>query len=229
MRQIMLVGATGLIGSQVRQLLRASKDCALHSIVRRKPDASNDYIEQALSDAELDSELSMRLRERLSGQRLDTFVCCLGTTIKDAGSKEAFLAVDRELVLRMARIAKELGARKAVIVSSVGADRGSSQFYLRVKGETEDLLEALRFEQLIVLRPGLLIGARKQHRAGEALAQKIQPLVDGLLLGRWRRYRSVDSAIVAAAITNAVNSVTNSPGITVWEHDQIVKTAQAKG
>jgi uncharacterized protein YbjT (DUF2867 family) len=228
MPQILLMGATGLVGAQVFDLLRSKQAHKLHAVVRKAPNSGAEYLPHVLADSEQDAELKIRLLERLSGQRLDVFICCLGTTIKDAGSKEAFLAVDRELFLRMARIAKELGARKAIVVSSVGADRASSQFYLRVKGEVEDLLEALKFKQLIILRPGLLIGERKQRRSGEALAQKVQPWFDGLLIGRWRRYRSIRSDVVAKAIANAANAdVVPSTKVIVWEHDDIRRSSAA--
>jgi uncharacterized protein YbjT (DUF2867 family) len=131
---------------------------------------------------------------------LDAYVCCLGTTLRAAGSRAAFIAVDRDLALRLAQLARGLGARHAVLVSSVGASRQSGTFYLRVKGEVEDAMASLGFERLDILQPGLLVGPRRERRPAEALAQRLVPLADPLLLGRLRDYRSIPATVVADAI-----------------------------
>jgi uncharacterized protein YbjT (DUF2867 family) len=131
---------------------------------------------------------------------LDVFVCCLGTTLKAAGSREGFIAVDRDLVLQLAQLAHHHGARHAIVVTSVGASRQSGNFYLRIKGEVEDALEAMGFDRLDIVRPGLMIGARPDRRPTEALAQRFAPWLNPLLLGRFRPYRSIESANVANAV-----------------------------
>jgi uncharacterized protein YbjT (DUF2867 family) len=145
--------------------------------------------------------------------------CALGTTIAAAGSQDAFRRVDFDCTLAFARFALRAGARRFVLVSSVGADAGSTNFYLRVKGEVEDALRALPFESLVVLRPGLLLGDRRESRPAEALARFVAPLFNPLLLGPLAKYRSVYADRVAAAMVAAAFedrrgvSVLDVPGI----------------
>ena len=150
-----------------------------------------------LSDPSRDDDLTANLRA-LAGD-VDACVCALGTTIRQAGSREAFLAVDRDLVIRVATIARTLGATRMVLVSSVGASAQSDNFYLRVKGETERALGELGFERLDLLRPGLLLGERSEKRAAEQWGQRLAPLFNPLLRGALRRYRAIAAADVAAA------------------------------
>jgi uncharacterized protein YbjT (DUF2867 family) len=131
---------------------------------------------------------------------LDVFVSCLGTTIKAAGSREGFIAVDRDLVLQLAQLAHQHGAKHAIVVTSVGASRQSGNFYLRIKGEVEDALEAMGFDRLDIVRPGLLLGARPDRRPAEALAQHFAPFFNPLLVGRLGVYRSIESSQVAHAV-----------------------------
>lgn len=154
---------------------------------------------------------------------LDAFVSCMGTTQRAAGSREAFLAVDRELVLRLAQLARGMGARHAILVSSVGASRQSGNFYLRVKGEVEDAMERLGFARLDVLQPGLLIGSRGERRPAEALAQRFAPLANVLLAGKLRPYRSVQADTVARAIVALLGD--SAPGVFSHTHDAIVELA----
>jgi len=159
--------------------------------------------------------------------RLDAYVSCLGSTIRAAGSREAFIAVDRDLVLRLAQTAFQQGARHAVLVSSVGASRQSGTFYLRVKGEIEDALEAMGFERLDILQPGLLLGARVEHRPGEALARALAPLGNLALLGKLRRFRAIEADSVARAIVRLLEF--DAPGRFVHENDSMHDLAGDRG
>jgi len=132
----------------------------------------------------------------------DVLVIALGTTIAaEGGDRQAFRAVDLDLVLAVARAARAAGTRQAIVVSSVGADAASRNFYLSVKGETESALTALNFARLDILRPGLLRGHRRgAPRPAEAIGQIVAPLIDPLLLGSLAKYRSIRARDVAAAI-----------------------------
>jgi len=110
--------------------------------------------------------------------------CALGTTIRKAGSQEAFRHVDLELPLRAAEQALKAGAEQFIVVSSVGADPASKNFYLRTKGEIERELARLHFKALHILRPSLLIGKRPEFRLGEAIGMKIAPVLDCSRSGR---------------------------------------------
>lgn len=210
-RNIFLAGATGLVGGEVVRALLANRGWQGRVIAPvRRPLAMTDARLIALpadfSEATGDGALRQSLQSMLSGEPLSVFVCCLGTTIKAAGSREAFIAVDRELVLHLARLAGECAARQAILVSSAGASRQSGNFYLRVKGEVEDGLEALGFARVDILRPGLLLGARNERRPGEAVAQALSPLSDLVLRGKLARYRSIDAADVAKAIVRLIDA-----------------------
>ncbi len=221
---LLLAGATGLVGGRVVASLLGDRQWSgkILAPVRRMP-ATDDKrllaIVASLSDATEDARLQERLRAALSGETLDAYVSCLGTTLKTAGSREAFIAVDRELVLRMARIARELGARQAIVVSSAGASRQSGNFYLRVKGEVEDSLEKMGFDRLDILQPGLLLGARGERRPGEALAQTLSPLFNPLLVGGLRQYRSIDAIDVGNAIAALAGK--SGSGQFVHRYDEI--------
>jgi uncharacterized protein YbjT (DUF2867 family) len=219
---ILLAGATGLVGGLVlRRLLASDFTGTVVAPSRRATglddprlldlpcDFSADGVEARIVEA-------LRARDALP---LDAFVCALGTTLRAAGSRAAFIAVDRDLVLRLATFAYAQGARRAVLVSSVGASRQSGNFYLRVKGEVEDAVEAIGFSRVDTLQPGLLLGPRETRRPAEALAQRAAPLADLLLHGRLRRYRSIDADAVAAAAIALLGE--RGPGIFSHEHEAI--------
>jgi uncharacterized protein YbjT (DUF2867 family) len=128
--------------------------------------------------------------------------CCLGTTIKKAGSQEAFRAVDHDAVLAFAKSARKAGARRFLLVSALGANPSSRVFYNRVKGETEEDLKAVGFESLIILRPSLLLGDRAESRPGEHAAIVVSKVLGPLLRpfsGRPIEARTVARAMLALA------------------------------
>jgi len=140
--------------------------------------------------------------DAIAAGRPQVAVIALGTTIKaQGGDKAAFRAVDYDLVLAVAKAAKDAGVRQLIVVSSVGAQFSSRNFYLSVKGETEDALAKLRFDRLDILRPGLLRGHREGPvRAAEAIGAVASPLLDLLLRGSLTKYRSVRARDLAQAI-----------------------------
>ena len=203
-KRILLAGSTGLIGRQVALGLAADPAIGGPVVVpvRRDPgfaDAKIVPVVADLADSDGDAALEVRIREA-SGGGIDTYVSCLGTTMHDAGSPSAFLAVDRELVLRLARMAKNLGAKHAILVSSVGASEASRNFYLRVKGEVEHRLFYVVFPGIEITRRGGRLGARRARRRGELIAQLAAPIYNPLLGGKLRKYRAIESATVARAI-----------------------------
>lgn len=159
--------------------------------------------------------------DRAEGVESDCFFCCFGTTIKKAGSREAFRRVDLEIPLAWARAAREAGTERASLVSSVGADVGSGNFYLATKGETERAFRDLRFPSLDVFRPSLLLGERTETRWGEILAEPFAKAVSPFLFGGLRRYRPIEASAVAAAMANAAR--TGGAGFRVHEFDGILR------
>ena len=227
--RLLLAGGTGLVGGAVLRERLADRGWKGRIIapLRRVPALADPRLEPVvgpLTEAKADERVAAEVREKLGAQGLDAYVSCLGTTLEVAGSREAFIAVDRELVLRLAKLAHELCARRAILVSSVGASRQSGNFYLRIKGEVEDAIGDLGFQRLDILQPGLLLGERGEVRRGEAIAQTLAPIYNPLLRGaRLRRYRAIPALTVARAIVRLADLT--APGQFVHQHDAIVELA----
>lgn len=195
-KRIVIAGGTGLIGKQLVNQLAGMRDIDTHMLLRPLSGQPIVGVAQHVAKPE---DWPMIIREL----RPDVAICCLGTTMKTAGSKEGFRAVDHDLVLSFATAARAAGAQQFIAVSSVGAAASSSNFYLKTKGEAEDTVGAIDFERVDFLRPGLLTGGeRPESRPGESLAMLFSPLTDLLLWGPLSPYRSTPSAKVAQAIVN---------------------------
>lgn len=214
---VLLAGATGLVGGLALQRWLAQADGPLLlAPVRALPRMTHPRL-LALPGGW--DETSIRSALESQGASLDAYACCLGTTLRKAGSREAFLEVDRDMVLALGDIAHRLGARQALLVSSVGASAQSGNFYLRVKGEAERGLCALGFGRVDCLRPGLLLGERGERRPAEAVGQRLAPLANLLAQGPLRRYRAIAADEVAAALVTLCGR--DGEGRHVHEHDAI--------
>jgi uncharacterized protein YbjT (DUF2867 family) len=214
-RTALVLGATGLVGGHcVELLLRDGAWSRVTVLARRALGRTHPRLDERVVDFD-------RLGEQASAFAADDVFCCLGTTIKQAGSQAAFRRVDHDYVVRSAELAHERGARCFLLVTALGANAGSRVFYNRVKGEAERDVLALGFEGVALLRPSLLLGRRSGHRAGESLAQKVAPLLSPLLAGPLRKYRAIPAAAVARAMVRlAKDGVT---GVRVVENDEIAK------
>ena len=144
-----------------------------------------------------------RLESQLKGVTADAALCCLGTTLRKAGSRERFRAVDVDCVVTFARAARAANARRFIVISSVGANPGSRNFYLRTKGEMEQALEGIGFESLDILQPSALLGWRRNVRPLELAATGLMPLVNPLLVGRYLPYRGIAARTVGQAMLGA--------------------------
>lgn len=184
-QHILIAGATGLTGEHLLDRLLSEPTVSRVLAPTRRPLAAHPHLENPVGDL-------ATLLPTLSGE-VDTAFCCLGTTIKQAGSQEAFRAVDHDLVLAFARRARELGARHLVVISALGANLQSSVFYNRVKGETEEALKAMGWPQLTIARPSLLLGTRHDFRLGERLAAPLLRWLPG-------KYRGIDACALARAL-----------------------------
>jgi uncharacterized protein YbjT (DUF2867 family) len=155
----------------------------------------------ALPDAKLTEILISDLSElpamesRIRGER---YFCCLGTTIKTAGSWENFEKVDHAAIVEFARIARAHDARSFTLVSAMGANASSMFFYNQVKGRTENDVKALGFRSLIIFRPALLVGPRQESRLAESIAAKSLVPISRLLPARTRKYLITDVETLAA-------------------------------
>ncbi|MEE4450467.1 NAD(P)H-binding protein [Novosphingobium resinovorum] len=216
--RICLVGATGLVGSAVMAEAVGREDVRIVGVGRREAVLPPGARMEMLVGEPIDWPGLIRAAQA------DVLVCALGTTIRAAGSQEQFRAVDYDLVRFTAEAARGAGINRMIVVSSVEADRASTNFYLSVKGEAEEALGRLGFGRLDVLRPSLLRGAREEQRPLERAWQLAAPIADHLALhGRLRRFRSIRARDVARAILGL--SREKAQGRFVHEHDALKRTA----
>ena len=216
-RRALLAGASGLVGRRLLARLLADPGCSeVHALVRRPLPA----------EARPAPDASVPLREHLvdydwleRGSVLpgaDDLFVCLGTTLRAAGSQEAFRRIDFDAVLAVARLARRLGATRLGLVSAIGADPASRVFYNRVKGETEAALARLDYPSLVVLRPALLVGERDQFRPAERIGLLLARPLGRLLPAR---LRPVPAEAVARCLLDAVRR--GEPGLRILESDRI--------
>lgn len=191
MKTALLAGATGLIGKQLLTLLLDSDRYDSVKVLSRKP---IHRIDEKLENFVIDFD---QLREDAIQLKADDVFCCLGTTMKQAGSKAAFRKVDYDYPLTLANLAKRLGAKQYLVVTALGSDKKSSFYYNRVKGEVEEGIGAVGFDSLHIFRPSLLLGDRKEKRPGEGAATFLFKYFDFLIPGK---YKAIDSHKVAAAM-----------------------------
>lgn len=213
-----LLGASGLVGGFcLRELVDDPAYTRVMLFGRRQfPALTRAKVSQRIS------ELPTLTANDFRGAQ-DVF-CALGTTIRRAGSQSEFRRIDMELPLHLANEAVHAGAEQMVVVSSVGADPGSKNFYLRTKGELEQELAKLPFRAVHILRPSLLLGKRDEFRLGEAIGMKVAPALDLLTLGKLRRYHSVHAQLVGRAMVAAARQGT--AGVNIYEYRQIVSLAR---
>lgn len=203
-----VAGATGLVGGEA--LRRLLDDPEVERVVAPTRRALPPH-------PKLVNPIIMSAWPALSG--VDEAYGCLGTTRKIAGSDEAFRAVDFDLTLAFARAAKAGGARRFGLVSSLGADAGSSLLYPRTKGEAEAAVSGLGFDTVVIARPSLLLGQRATPRPAEKIGELALAVVRPLLCGPLRKYRAITGDRVAAALIASVRG--RFPGKLTLESDQL--------
>lgn len=218
-RTALLAGGTGLVGSHVLALLLAD-DAWSHVITvgRRTTAQRHEKLEQRIMDLGA-------LEGAGDLPHADDVFCCLGTTIKQAGSEPAFRRVDHAFVLALAHAGLRIGATQFLLVSAIGADAASRVFYSRVKGETESAVRKLPYRAIQIFRPSLLLGERPEFRFSERVAMIAAPLLTPLLFGRLRRYRPIQAAAVARAMVRTAHEAPRGPN--VFEYDGMMAATHA--
>jgi uncharacterized protein YbjT (DUF2867 family) len=213
LRTALLLGATGLVGKHCLDLLLGDPAYSKVSTMgRRRSSHEHQKLEQHVVDFE-------RLPDYASVIRATDVFCCLGTTIKKAGSKENFRLVDFTYQYETARLASQQRAEQLLLVSALGADARSSIFYNRVKGELEDAVSKLAFDGVSIFRPSLLLGERAEFRLGERVAELPMRYVSFLMVGPLAKYRPVHARAVAAAMIRIAKQ--HPRGVNVFESDSI--------
>ena len=210
-RTALLAGGTGLVGSHVLQELLADPTWSHVVTVGRRP--------ASLRHAKLEQRVLDLNAIEAHGDlpHADDVFCCLGTTIKRAGSQDAFRRVDLDFVVGLARAGLRIGATQFLLISAIGADPESRMFYSRVKGEAEAAVRRLPYRAVQIFRPGLLLGKRREFRLGERIAMLAVPLMHPFLLGGLRRYHSIQAGDVARAMVRIAREAPRGPS--VWEYD----------
>ncbi len=194
MKTAVIAGATGLIGKFCLSYLLMDKNYTKVIVISRRPFPMKDpKLENIVCEFDNLAQYAQQLKA-------DDVYCCLGTTIAVAGSKENFKKVDLEYPLSLAKITKQQGAKKYMLVSAMGANASSSIFYNKVKGELEESLKQLGFNCLHIFQPSLLTGLRREFRLGERIAQTMMKVFNPLLLGSLKKYKSIEGMVVAYAM-----------------------------
>lgn len=221
---VLVLGATGLTGRLVvEKLLKRSGVLSVVVPVRRSLGIDSPKLAEHVVDFET-------LESHAAIFKVDALICCLGTTIKKAGSQEAFRKVDYDYAYRAAKLAKAAGVNRLILMSAIGASSRSTVFYSRVKGELEDAVRGLGFNYLAIYHPSLLLGDRKEHRTGEALGMAVMPLANRALIGPLHKYRAIEAETVAEAMVNELIEFTGAENsrtaIKVREYDDIRRLAK---
>ena len=210
----LLAGASGLIGSQLLPLLLNSERYAKVIVVGRKAiPVMHPKLVQVVTELGKLEDVRLKLIA-------DDVYCCLGTTMKQAGSKEAFFKVDFLYVVQLAALSAGNFAAQFMVVSSMGANAESSVYYSRVKGEMEAAVGQTPFRAIHIFRPSLLLGERAQPRLGERVAAVVLRAVSPLMRGPLLKYRPVTGATVAAAMLRAAED--GGGGIRVHESAELL-------
>jgi uncharacterized protein YbjT (DUF2867 family) len=210
-RTALLAGSTGLIGNQLLHLLL--NDVAYDKVIAlsRKPlETSHPKLQNVVLEVD-------QLKQHTDLKADDVF-CCLGTTIKQAKTKDAFRNVDFDYPLELAKILHANGAKQFLLVSALGSDRNSRIFYNRVKGEVEAAITAVGFETFHIFKPSLLVGSRKEQRSGEDAA-KVFYKIFGFLIPQ--KYKGIESIKVARAMLAMAKE--NKSGVLIHESDSLQK------
>ena len=212
-RTSVVAGATGLVGGHLLQLLLADTVWSRVVTFGRRPRPAHQKLEQRIVNLGA-------LEALVDLPHADDVFCCLGTTIKQAGSQEEFRRVDHDYIVAVARAGLRCGATQFLLVSAVGADPASRIFYSRVKGETEAAVRQLPYRAVQIFRPSLLLGKRSAFRLGERVAMLTAPILSLALLGKLRRYRPIAAATVAQAMVAIAKESPRGPN--VFEYDGMV-------
>ena len=214
MSQVLLTGATGLVGGHLLRMLLNAPDIKSIAAPTRRPlsDISGVFNPH-------DPQLTDALAQVVDP--VEIVFCCLGTTRREAGSKEAFVHADYTLVIDTALVGKRLGAQHMLVVSAMGANAHSPFFYNRVKGEMEEALIAQQWPRLTIARPSMLVGEREKKRAGETLLAPLFSLLPGNL-------KSIDARDVAGALLAEALSPTHE-GVRILSSSQLRERAARSG
>ncbi|MBK0379991.1 NAD(P)H-binding protein [Mucilaginibacter segetis] len=210
-----IVGASGLIGGNLLETLLTSREYVeILLLVRSELEIKHEKLTQLVVDF---NDLFKHSKE-IKGHAL---FCCLGTTRKKTPNLQEYKKIDYSYPLELAKLAVKNGVEQYHLVSAIGADASSGNFYTQIKGETENAIKTTGVKSLHIYQPSLLTGDRKEYRATEKIATAIMKFVNPLLLGGLKKYRSIPALTVANAMYK--KSLDSTPGIFTYTSDKIKK------
>jgi uncharacterized protein YbjT (DUF2867 family) len=203
-KKAIVVGATGLIGSQLLEILLATNTFdEVLILVRKKLDITHSKLTILVIDFDQIEDYS----HSITG---DAIFSCLGTTKNQTPDRNTYYKIDHDYPLRLAKMARANGVKQFHLVSSIGANPNSGTFYIKLKGETERDISALNFYSSFMYEPSMLTGREYETRYGEVFFEGLFKIVNHLLIGKWKKYRSVSGAAVARAMYE--QSLKDEPG-----------------
>lgn len=213
MKTALLIGATGLIGSELLNILLESEEYGKVIVfARREIELNNAKLEQHV----IDFNKVLSYKEYIRG---DDFFCCIGTTIKKAKTRQNFIRVDFIYPSLFAEIAKDNGVSRFLLISSIGANAKSGNYYLRTKGLMERKIRELEFSAAFIFRPSFLSGERQELRLGEKVGGFVLSLFSVFLIGKLKKYRPIKAQKVAEGMCKAAQSDRKTTYI--YESDEI--------
>ena len=210
-----LVGASGLVGGELLNYLLNGPEYARVLVLVRKPLGIK---HPKLEERVIEFEYLARYKDCF---KVNEVFCCLGTTIKKAGSQEAFKKVDVDYPLEIAKLAQEMQAEKFLIISSMGANPKSSVFYSRMKGLLEERLKEIGINYLHIFRPSLLLGNRKEFRFGEKVSAFLSKGLSFVFVGSVKKYKPIAAKTVASGMYKAAQR--KDQGIYIYLSNEIAE------
>jgi uncharacterized protein YbjT (DUF2867 family) len=211
MKTAIIIGATGLIGGElVDQILENPNYSKVVLLLRKTLKISHPKLSQEVIDFDKPDA------SKIVG---DDLFCAIGTTLAKAGSKEAQYKIDCIYPYEIGKIAKANGTKQYILVSSIGADFDSSNFYLRTKGDLEQKIKGLGFDNFVSVRPSLLLGNRQEVRFGEKVGTVLMKILSPFLFGGLKKYRGIEASKVAKSMQKLANQ--GISGVHFIESDKI--------
>lgn len=211
MKTAIIIGATGLVGSTlVKQILDNPNYSKVTLLLRKPLDIQHPKLLQEIVDFDKPDTT------KIIG---DDLFCAMGTTLSKAGSKEAQYKIDCTYPYEFGKIAKINGVKQYILVSSIGSDENSSSFYLRTKGDLEQKLKTLGFENFISVRPSFILGNRQEFRLGEKIGIVLAKVISPLLVGSLKKYRGIEAAQIAKAMQVLADK--GLSGVHFFESDEL--------
>jgi uncharacterized protein YbjT (DUF2867 family) len=212
-----IAGASGLIGSELLTILLNQPEYAEVVILVRK---STGIQHLKLKELVIDYEQLDKYAAEISGHAIFS---CLGTTNNKTPDKNIYRKIDHDYPVKLAQLGLKNGVKQFHLVSSLGADSKSSTFYLKLKGETDDDIQKVGLNTVHIYQPSFITGDRKEHRLSEKIFNPIMKLINPLLFGSFKKYRSISAQTIAMAMFK--QSITNDEGVFIHPSDNIKQIA----